>query len=66
MLQVVDVQDSNGKCSNTFVYIGDVTGQGLVVFDLKNERSWRINNKLFYPNPEWGTFTIQGKIVHLL
>ncbi|XP_026470892.1 major royal jelly protein 1-like [Ctenocephalides felis] len=63
---VVDVQDSNGKCSNTFVYIGDVTGQGLVVFDLKNERSWRINNKLFYPNPEWGTFTIQGESFDLM
>lgn len=59
---VVDVRDP-GTCSKTFVYCADVTGFGLIVFDLSKMTSWRVTNKLFYPVPDYGTFTIVGKLV---
>lgn len=35
-----------GRCENTKVYIADVSGFGLVVYDLAKKKSWRIQNKL--------------------
>lgn len=40
---VVDVRNCNDK--NTMVYIADVTGFGVIVFDYKNNRSWRTESQ---------------------
>lgn len=55
---VVDVRGNN--CKDTFVYVADAGGYGLVVYDHQNMRSWRVDNKLFFPYPEGGTFSING------
>jgi len=57
---VLDVRDPppTGQCANTMVYIADVTGYGIVVYDARRNRSWRVQNKLVYPYPQYGTFTI--------
>ncbi|CRL03754.1 CLUMA_CG016415, isoform A [Clunio marinus] len=59
---VVDVSDPppTGTCSNAKVYIADVTGFSLIVYDTLTDTSWKIQNNLFYPYPNFGTFTIDG------
>lgn len=65
---VLDVKDPppQGRCQNTMVYIADVTGFGVVVYDARANRSWRVQNKLFYPNPCYGTHTIAGETFDLM
>lgn len=64
---VLDVKDPPpGRCLDTKVYIADVTGFGLIVYDSRANRSWRVQNKLFYPNPNYGTHTIAGESFDLM
>lgn len=46
---VVDVRD--GDCENAFAYVPDVWRFGLVVYSLERDRSWRVTNHLFFPDP---------------
>ncbi|EFN80990.1 Protein yellow [Harpegnathos saltator] len=64
----VDVRcgGTTDKCHETFVYIADVTGFALLVYDHQNYRSWKINNNLFYPYPSYGTFHISGDTFDLM
>lgn len=43
------------------VYIADVQGFGLLVYSHQENRAWRFESKLTYPNPDYGTFTIAGE-----
>lgn len=54
------------NCANTKVYIADVTGFSLLVYDALNNRSWRVKNKLFEPNPSHRTHTIAGESFDLM
>ncbi|XP_014602585.1 PREDICTED: protein yellow-like [Polistes canadensis] len=63
---VVDIRNTEDKCHDTFVYIADVNGFGLLVYDHRHDRSWRIENKLFYPYPQYGTFNINGDTFDLM
>ncbi|XP_058811802.1 major royal jelly protein 1-like [Topomyia yanbarensis] len=57
---LVEVRDPPpvGTCSRTMAYVADVTGFGLIVYDMSRGKSWRVTNKLMNPNPDYGTFTI--------
>lgn len=60
--QVVDVRrSSSSDCLDTYVYVADVTGFGILVVDVARDRSWRVTHRLMYPFPSRGTFTIDGK-----
>lgn len=65
---VVDVRDPGptGRCENTMVYIADVTGFGILVYDMQRSRSWRTHNKLVYPHPIYGTFNVAGETFDLM
>ncbi|KAL4712291.1 hypothetical protein ACJJTC_004053 [Scirpophaga incertulas] len=64
---VVDVRGSTaGDCSDTFVYVADVSGFGLLVVDVANDRSWRVTHRLMFPFPSHGTFTIDGESFDLM
>ncbi|XP_049868939.1 protein yellow-like isoform X2 [Pectinophora gossypiella] len=64
---VVDVRpQSPGDCYDTFVYVADVAGYGLVVVDVARSRSWRVTHRLFFPFPSRGTFTIDGESFDLM
>lgn len=56
----VDVRDPNSGCRDTFVYIADVLGFSLLVYDVAHDKSWRIQDKTFYPYPSHGTYTVAG------
>ncbi|XP_050297854.1 major royal jelly protein 3-like isoform X2 [Anthonomus grandis grandis] len=62
----VDVRDPTTGCKNTFVYVADVLGFALLIYDVANDRSWRIQDKTFYPYPNYGTFTIAGESFDLM
>lgn len=66
----VDVRDplpgSAYTCPNTMVYIADVNGFGIVVYDFAANRSWRVQNKFMYPSPYAGTFTLSGETFDLM
>lgn len=67
MFQILDIADPPpGNCLKTTVYIADVTGFGIVIYDQQTNRSWRVQNKLFYPNPNYGTHTIAGETFDLM
>lgn len=64
---MVNVKDPPpGKCQNTVVYVTDVTGFALLVFDLKAKKSWRVTNKLLFPHPTYGTYVIAGETFDLM
>ncbi|XP_022225079.2 protein yellow [Drosophila obscura] len=46
------------NCDVGFVYMADSIGDGIVVYDVAAQQSWRIENKYTYPHPDFGTFTI--------
>lgn len=63
----MDVRDPPpGRCSDTTVYIADVTGFGILVYNLRTNRSWHTQNKLFYPYPYYGTHTVAGETFDLM
>lgn len=64
---VVDVRDPppNGQCSQTMVYVADRAGF-ILVFDPQRMTSWIVNNKLMYPDPSFGTFTIADESFDLM
>ncbi|XP_017778762.1 PREDICTED: protein yellow-like [Nicrophorus vespilloides] len=45
----VDVR--KGRCEDAYAYVTDVWRFGLVTFSLREMRSWRITDHLFYPDP---------------
>lgn len=46
---VVDVRDND--CENVHAYVTDVWRFGLLVYSLQRDKSWRVTNHLFYPDP---------------
>lgn len=52
----IDVRDQNNRCSDTFAYVADVTGFSVVVYDVKNDKSWRVQSNTMYPYPPQGVF----------
>lgn len=64
---VVDVRDPppNGQCRETMVYVADRAGF-ILVFDPQSMTSWLVNNKLMYPDPSFGTFTIADESFDLM
>lgn len=62
----MDVRNTARFCADTMVYIADVHGFGIVVYNNQENTAWRFENKLTYPNPDYGTFTIAGESFDLL
>lgn len=46
---VVDIR--YGECVSAVAYIGDVFRYGIVVYDMFQDTSFRVQNHLFYPDP---------------
>ncbi|XP_060521668.1 major royal jelly protein 3-like isoform X2 [Cylas formicarius] len=62
----VDVRDADLGCGDTFVYIADVKGFGIVVYDLRNDKSWRAVHRSMYPFPSFGFYNIAGESFELM
>lgn len=55
---IVDIRD--GDCEDVHAYLADVWRYGLVVFSLKKEKSWRVTDHLFYPDPLAAAYDVHG------
>lgn len=53
-------------CRDSIAYISDLNAYGLVVFDMSQRTSWRVNHNYFFPNPLNGFFTIAGASFDLM
>lgn len=62
---IVDVSDP-GSCKKVKVYIADVTGFALLVYDSWLNKSWRIRHSSFYPISTYSKFTIAGQSFDLM
>lgn len=65
---LVDIEDVPpfGICSKAFVYMADATGTSLIVYDVSKGKSWRVENKYTFPDPDYGTHTIAGESFELM
>ncbi|KAB0793472.1 hypothetical protein PPYR_13092 [Photinus pyralis] len=54
----VDIQKN--RCDDAYAYAVDVWRYGLVVFSLKERRSWRLTDHLFYPDPLAAAYELHG------
>ncbi|XP_050511655.1 protein yellow-like isoform X1 [Diabrotica virgifera virgifera] len=63
---VIEILDSYNYCQNTFAYFADCQTYSIVVYDLKNYRSWRVTDKTMYPYPDYGTYNVQGDSFELM
>ncbi|XP_017056801.1 protein yellow [Drosophila ficusphila] len=54
---VVDIKD---RCDDAHAIVADVWRFGLIVYSLSKNRSWRVTNYNFYPNPVASDFNVYG------
>lgn len=50
----------NGGCNDVFAYMSDELGYGLIVYDWKQNKSWRLSHGFFFPDPLLGDYNIGG------
>ncbi|XP_065370767.1 protein yellow [Calliphora vicina] len=55
---VVDVTDD--RCDDAHVYVTDVWRFGILVYSLRKNRSWRVTNYNFSPDPVASDFNVYG------
>lgn len=56
---VVDIRHDD--CEDTHAYLTDVWRFGLVVFSLQKQRSWRVVDHLFYPDPLAAAYSVHNQ-----
>ncbi|XP_018332062.1 L-dopachrome tautomerase yellow-f2 [Agrilus planipennis] len=54
----IDVDPEN--CNDTFAYIVDLGGYGLIVYDFANDSSWRVTHNYFAMEPSAGDIEVAG------
>ncbi|XP_011506369.1 PREDICTED: protein yellow [Ceratosolen solmsi marchali] len=52
------------SCEDSYAYLGDLGGPGLVVYSWKLAKSWIIKHHYFYPDPQSGVFNVGGVDFH--
>lgn len=65
---VTPIVDTGNNPFDTFLYVADVDSNGILVYDAKNYRSWRISNtrgNAFGPDDEAMEITIVGETFNL-
>ncbi|KAK9310766.1 hypothetical protein QLX08_000068 [Tetragonisca angustula] len=48
------------SCEDTFAYLADLGGPGLVVYSWKSEKSWLVKHHFFQPDPQAEEFNVSG------
>lgn len=52
--------DMGETCDDAYAYFSDELGYGLIVYSLKENKSWRFMHNFFMPDPLRGDFNIDG------
>ncbi|XP_066588473.1 protein yellow-like [Prorops nasuta] len=48
------------SCDDTYGYLGDLGGPGLVVYSWRQNKSWLVKHHFFHPDPQGGEFNVNG------
>lgn len=54
---MVDVGET---CAEAFAYLPDIVTNGLVVYSLKDDESWRVSHLYFHFDPLAGNYSVGG------
>ncbi|CAG9767088.1 unnamed protein product [Ceutorhynchus assimilis] len=60
VLANLNIDASKKNCEDAFAYIPDLSGWGLIVYSLKQNKAWRVNHWYFLPDPQAKNFLIAG------
>lgn len=52
--------DMGRSCDDTFAYMSDELGYGLIAYSFEQNKSWRFAHSFFFPDPLRGDFNIAG------
>ncbi|XP_052899763.1 protein yellow [Anopheles moucheti] len=52
--------DMGRSCDDTFAYMSDELGYGLIVYSFEQNKSWRFAHSFFFPDPLRGDFNVAG------
>ncbi|KOC64617.1 Protein yellow [Habropoda laboriosa] len=52
------------SCEDTYAYLGDLGGPGMVVYSWKTDKSWLVKHHFFHPDPQGGEFNVSGISFH--
>ncbi|XP_055546266.1 protein yellow-like [Wyeomyia smithii] len=52
--------DMGSSCEDTFAYMSDELGYGLIAYSYEKNKSWRFAHSFFFPDPLRGDFNIAG------
>lgn len=52
--------DIGRDCDDTFAYMSDELGYGLIVYSWMEDKSWRFEHSYFFPDPLRGDFNVAG------
>ncbi|XP_012269401.2 major royal jelly protein 1-like [Athalia rosae] len=58
-LELQTVETAGESCAETWVYVSDLEGYGLIIWD--GEDIWRLNDDVFKPDPNQTTFSVGGE-----
>lgn len=56
----VIVDADKGDCDNAFAYMPDLGGYQVIVYSLKDDKSWRIKHNFFHFDPLAGDYNVGG------
>lgn len=57
---IVDLRLSKKSCTDTFVYAADCQTNALVVYDVEQGKSWRLQDSTMKPETPYDTYNISG------
>ncbi|KAJ9577613.1 hypothetical protein L9F63_005800 [Diploptera punctata] len=49
------------SCDDAFLYMTDTANAGIVVYDIRNDQSWRVFHPSMLPHPDYCTYHIAGE-----
>uniref|UniRef100_A0A182MVC3 Protein yellow n=1 Tax=Anopheles culicifacies TaxID=139723 RepID=A0A182MVC3_9DIPT len=52
--------DMGRSCDDTYAYMSDELGYGLIVYSFEQNKSWRFAHSFFFPDPLRGDFNVAG------
>ncbi|XP_065091316.1 protein yellow-like [Ochlerotatus camptorhynchus] len=52
--------DMGRSCEDTFAYMSDELGYGLIAYSFEKNKSWRFEHSFFFPDPLRGDFNVAG------
>lgn len=57
---MAEIESFDHNCINTWLYIADTNAPSLLVYSLRQNTSWRIQDRSFDPDPNYNVYSIGG------